>query len=69
MRKNAGTIASTGAVLLALTACQKHDTRPNIIFFLVDNFVRMAAEGAVLTNAVMPIVRGTGESVPLPDEL
>ena len=65
-----------GLPLLALAGCQKADDRPNIIFFLVDdfgwadtqvpfgpevyptngrhdtpNFVEMASEGAILTNA------------------
>ena len=76
MHKHSIAKLSIGLPLAALSACQKADERPNIIFFLVDdfgwmdtqvpfgpevypengrhhtpNFLQMAAEGAILTNA------------------
>lgn len=80
---------SLGMPLLALGACQKAEERPNIIFFLVDdfgwtdtqvafgpeaypenarhntpNFLQMAAEGTILTNAyACPLSSPTRSSI------
>lgn len=51
---------AAGAALGGLVACQQKAQRPNIIFFLTD--------GSRL-DACMPVVRGTGQPVPMPDEV
>ncbi|MBQ9463350.1 MAG: sulfatase-like hydrolase/transferase [Bacteroidales bacterium] len=80
---------SLGLPLIALSACQKSDDRPNIIFFLADdfgwtdtqvafgpevypqnlrhntpNFLQMASEGTILTNAyACPLSSPTRSSI------
>ena len=50
---------AAGAALGGLVACQQKAQRPNIIFL---------TDGSRL-DACMPVVRGTGQPVPMPDEV
>lgn len=65
---------AAGAALGGLVACQQKAQRPNIIFFLTDGS-RLAARHHFASQKeaydfVIPeSVRGTGQPVPMPDEV